>query len=243
MVKFRDNKLKVILILALFIATSYDWPLYAENSLRKPLDFNGGKIANRYLYGMTLEKDKVSFKAIAKEEDRERITTLIESFNNLTIFGNLDSRNKLIGDLKIYFENHDREIKIIKLSKETINDPSKILKTFQEIYENPKDIVVVIDGLEMLLMDNNLMHAYSSLLDKPNLRAISFTSLDRYDMLEKQRDIARKTHFYLLKPQGQFEQYDKKILIVGASGFVGNAIQNVLSKNNFGKIFGTVSVV
>lgn len=49
MVKFIDNKLKVILILALFIATIHDQPLYAENSLRKPLGFNSSETTNRYL--------------------------------------------------------------------------------------------------------------------------------------------------------------------------------------------------
>jgi dTDP-4-dehydrorhamnose reductase len=103
--------------------------------------------------------------------------------------------------------------------------PERVVRLIRKMAPSQGRIVILMKGIEKYAVNFNKL---GELINDPRIITIGVTSFEGYRSLETGKNVAKDLHFIITEPEEISTDKEKRIAVIGASGFLGERMFNFL---------------
>jgi dTDP-4-dehydrorhamnose reductase len=183
---------------------------------------------------------------VVSRQEISKFQMILQNYNNLILVNTRDDSGQIAKAFEAIIRNKKlKDIQTLKfldlesIYKENPEDfPKMASELISELNKSEYKQLIFIGGIELLTLEDELINNFKRLLVNPNINIFGNTTFQGYKKLEEDKELVAKINFVIKEKKPDEELQDKKILIIGATGFIGKNLFLKLSQY-FQTVVGT----
>ncbi|MBN1621359.1 MAG: 6-phosphofructokinase [Endomicrobiales bacterium] len=170
-----------------------------------------------------------------EHKDAERVDKILQDKDNCIVMGSSIDGKRFSEVLKM---KTDKDVLYTDFSTLQIDTPRSQELFVDYMKKQARNKILVIDNYETLLKYPKIHQFLLDEAEKNQFKIVGITDFNGYRKLEADDEYYQKLNFHIKHKPLSGEQRESKVVVIGASGFIGRKLYNML-RQSYPNVIGT----